>query len=306
MRVMIIVFSPTGNTLKVAEMIRTQLLNTDIQVKLLDITREKCVFHEKRYHTFFKNKASTHDLLLVGGPVYAHHFHFNVLEILKKLPRPNKVWGKTAIPFVTYGGISSGTALFEAAKALQKTGRRVVLAMKINAFHVISRILTVQHNAGMPGDEAIPVIKELVARIKSRTALKSKNIVSHLNYQSLAGRLKAKFIFREKIWQRHLYPKLKINRSICTGCGNCITHCPVQRLCFDKDHLITEKKETPCIHCTECVSICPAGALDFNCNKEKWNKLFAQAIAGKGILPSREEPKSCVYPHTSNKKGKHI
>jgi ferredoxin/flavodoxin len=301
MTAMIIVFSPTGNTRKVAEMIWTQFVNADIKVKLLDITREKCLFREKRYNEFFQDKAFKHDLLLVGGPVYAHHFHFNVLEILKNLPRPDAVWGKTAIPFVTYGGISSGIALFEAAKALQKTGRTIVSGMKINAFHVISRILKTQHNTGMPGAKAIPVIKDLTARIKNGTAADSKDIMSHLNYQSAVGRLKAKFIFLEKIWHRHLYPKLKINHSLCTACGACIAHCPVQCLCFDKDHLITEKKNIPCIHCTECISVCPAGAIDFSFNRDKWNKLFTQAVAGKGILPSGEEPKSCVYPHALKK-----
>ena len=38
------------------------------------------------------------------------------------------------------------------------------------------------------------------------------------------------------------------------------------------------------------------GALEFDCDKEKWDRLFKKAIAGRGPMPSNEMPKSAVYP----------
>ena len=52
MKTAIVVFSPTGNTLKVAKMLKENLKNNGIQAQLLDITSNKKLFHEKNYRNF--------------------------------------------------------------------------------------------------------------------------------------------------------------------------------------------------------------------------------------------------------------
>ena len=58
-------------------------------------------------------EVSEHDILFIGSSVYAHHLQYHVKDLIKKLPQPVHGWGKIAVPFVTYGGISSGIALEE-------------------------------------------------------------------------------------------------------------------------------------------------------------------------------------------------
>jgi len=176
MKVAIVVFSPTGNTLKVAEMLENDLKGNGNSVQLLDITRNRKMFREKRHKECLDENVEAHDILLIGAPVYAHHLHYNMLDVIKSLPKADGKWSKLAVPFLTYGGISSGIALYEAAKTLRKTGRIVVSGMKINAFHAMSRILSTQQNRGMPGGEAIPLIQELTRRITDMSANTCRDI----------------------------------------------------------------------------------------------------------------------------------
>jgi ferredoxin/flavodoxin len=296
MKVAIVVFSPTGNTLKVAEMLENDLKGNGNSVQLLDITRNGKLFREKRYKECLDENVEEHDVLLIGAPVYAHHLHYNMLDVIKSLPKADGKWSKLAVPFVTYGGISSGIALYEAAKILRKTGRIVVSGMKINAFHAMSRILSTQQNRGMPGQEAIPLIQELTRRITGMSANTRRDITKELDYQKAKNRIKARLIFREKLWQNHFYPELKYNEELCTGCGSCVSVCPVQRLELKDRRILIGKNGLACIHCTQCVYTCPAAALYFDCDREKWDRLFKKAVSGEGPLPSREKPKSAVYP----------
>lgn len=296
MKVAIVVFSPSGNTLKVARMIEENLNCKNVQVQLLDITRNGRLFHEKHSEDFLNEHVKKHDVLLIGAPVYAHHMHYNMMDVIRSLPKAEGKWSKLAVPFVTYGGISSGIALYEAAKILKKTGRTVVSGMKINAFHVMSRLFSTHHNSGMPGEEAKPLIQELTSRILSLSANTCRDITRQLDYQTTKSRIKSTLIFREKLWQYHFYPNLKYNEALCTGCGICVSVCPVQRLELQGGRISLGRNGLSCIHCTQCVYACPAGALDFECDKEKWDRLFKKAASGKGPLPSREKPKSAVYP----------
>ena len=90
MTVAIIVFSPTGNTLKVVGMLEKKLEEKGVQVQLVDVTRNGKLFCEKRYEDFLNDNVKEHDVLLVGAPVYAHHMHYIMIEIVKSLPRPDK------------------------------------------------------------------------------------------------------------------------------------------------------------------------------------------------------------------------
>ena len=75
MKFAIVVFSPSGNTLKVAKLIEENLNRNNVQVQLLDITRNGRLFHEKHSEDFLNKNVKKHDVLLIGAPVYAHHMH---------------------------------------------------------------------------------------------------------------------------------------------------------------------------------------------------------------------------------------
>lgn len=299
MKVAILVFSPSGNTLKVAKMLEDKMIENNIQVQLIDTTRKDIFTSKDKMREFLKDNVKEHDLICIGGPVYAHHMHYNLLDLIKVLPQPDNEWGGLALPFVTYGSFSSGVALYEAGKLLRRTGRKNILGFKIEAFHSMSRILSTKVNVNMPGAECEPFIDDIINRIRALD-LSSKatntDVLSDLNYQVFKNKIKANLIFRERFWQNHLYPKLIVNGEKCVSCKKCVDACPVQRLIIEGNKLIINKNNPACIHCGECINTCNLGALDFNKDRSKWNKMFKKASEGRGPLPSNEFPKSEIYP----------
>jgi ferredoxin/flavodoxin len=298
MKVAIIVFSPTGNTLKVGTMLEKSLQDKKNDVQLIDITRST-LFKEENIENYLET-VQEHDILCIGSPVYAHHLHYNVKNIIASLPQPGNGWGRRAVPFVTYGGINSGIALQEAAQLLKRSGRIVVSGMKINSFHCMTKLkkISMKINEGMPGDEALPFIEDLaerLTRLEEAPASNDKDISLKLRYQRWQVKAKAHLIFREKFWQRHLYPRLLFDYSRCTRCGKCATVCPVQRIAINEHGPEIPEGNPDCIHCTSCIASCPADAIDFDADWEKWEALLSKAAAGHGPIPSNESPKSAVY-----------
>ncbi|MFX1283438.1 MAG: EFR1 family ferrodoxin [Promethearchaeota archaeon] len=295
MKIAIIVFSPSGNTLKVAKMLESHLLENNILVQIVDITRTKEVFRYRTFGQYLKQHIEEHDVLCIGSPVYAHHLHYNVQDLIKSLPPPGDGWGRLAIPFITYGGINSGVALQEAGHLLKKTGRIPIAGMKINSQHSLTKLpqISVKVNEGMPGKEIDPLIEELSHKLLNGEGFTDAS--KEFCYQKLKVRIKAKTIFREKLWQNYLYPKQVINLEKCIHCSKCSNICPVQRIEMIDKRPTIPKGSPSCIHCGSCVSHCPSHAITFNTNWNRWNKLLSKAAAGHGPLPSNEVPKSAVY-----------
>ena len=163
MKIAIIVFSPSGNTLKVAKMLENHLLENNVRVQVIDITRIKEIFRYRTFGQYMIDHVEEHDVLCIGSPVYAHHLHYNIQDLIKSLPPVGDGWGRLAIPFITYGGINSGVALQEAGHLLKKTGRIPIAGMKINSHHSLTKLpqISVKVNEGMPGKEISPLIEEL-------------------------------------------------------------------------------------------------------------------------------------------------
>ena len=169
--------------------------------------------------------------------------------------------------------------------------------MKISASHRMTRaFLDEEYNAGKPGEEVLPVIEELTRRIEG---LKNQRDVADrsdtLCYQTRKFFFKANVIFREKLWQRFMYPTLLIDREQCSQCGKCIRECPAQHIeKGDKGRILT-KESSSCIHCFNCVAGCPAKALSLSGELEK-----AREFMGKMIRKPKENPLSAVYPIGGN------
>ena len=120
MRVLIIVFSPAGSTLKIAKELEVRLIAANNQVQILNVTANKALFRDGKFKETLEEKVEAHDLICIGSPVYEKHIEWYVKKIFNKLPKPDTKWGKLAIPVVTYGGVSSGVSLIEAVKLLKK------------------------------------------------------------------------------------------------------------------------------------------------------------------------------------------
>jgi len=294
MKIAIIQFSPSGNTLNVTKMIVNEMEYRNHEVQLIDITHEKKIFLERDFQNFLKEKIKPHNILLIGSPVYAHHLQYHMQDLIKELPSPNDIWGKYAIPYVTYGGISSGIALKEAAGLLKKSGRIIPLGMKVSASHKMTRaFMDEEFNKNIKLNDKLPQITELVARImRLENNDHAKCNARSLDYNGLLTYLKAEIIFKEKIWHEKRYPKIMIDRELCKNCGKCATNCPVLHLSIN-NNMLYENHHTPCIHCFNCVTDCPYKAIKLIGDIDKGRAFMSKMIKKNG---NKEFPETTVYP----------
>lgn len=294
MKIAIIQFSPSGNTFKVSELIKRELEQRNLEVQLLDITGKKEFFIEKNIQKFLADNVGKHDVLLIGSPVYANHLQYHVQDLITSLPKPNDIWGKYAIPYVTYGGISSGIALKEAGELLKISKRIVPIGMKVSASHRMTRaILNEEFNKEKLLDNNFPQVTELVNRIiQLNHNFISNSSVKFLAYNGLITALKANILFKEKVMHEKRYPKISIDQSICTICGKCVKSCPVLHLA-KKDNRIIENSQSPCIHCLNCIIQCPNNAIKLKGDLEKGTAFLKKMIIKNG---NKETPETSVYP----------
>ena len=294
MEAIIIYFSPTGNTRFVANTILKEFQKNEILTQLVDVTKNEILFNEKNPEKFLSESIPKHDILMIGSPVYAHHVQYHVMDLIKKLPRPNKEkWGKIAIPFVTYGGIDSGIALEEAEKYLKKSGRTVIGGLKFSASHNMTRVfMDVEFNKGKPNDEILPIIEELVETIKQidlKSPATSKSKL--LQYQSRKAALIAKIILNEKKFHEKRYPNPVISLDKCVHCGKCVSACPVVHWKSESEKIIGNP-DNNCIHCYNCIHVCNSDAITLTGDLEKGREFMQNMIEEKG---NKESPANFFY-----------
>jgi len=300
MRVLIIVFSPAGSTLKIAKELEERLIAANNHVQLLNVTASSPMFKDGKFKETLEEKVEAHDLICIGSPVYEKHIEWYVKKIFKNLPKPDTKWGALAIPFVTYGGVSSGIALPEAVSMLKKSGRTPIAAMKIEASHIVSKKLTARVNEGMPGAEAYPLISELVERISEAETRRGevKDFSKQLNYQNFKEKMVCG-IMKESLLHKYKYPAFKVIGDKCIKCGKCVEICPVQRIGIENKLPKMAGKDKMCIHCFSCTGVCPAEAITFENDEEDWSEIdrILKLVSAEGSLfNSMETPRSAVYP----------
>ncbi len=294
MKITIIQFSPSGSTRKVTSMLENELKRRGQQVQVLDITGNEDVFIRKDIQAFLSKNIEPHDVLLIGSPVYAHHLQYHVQDLIAALPKPGRIWGKYAIPYVCYGGISSGIALKEAALLLKKSGRIVPAGMKVSAPHSMTRaFMDREFNGDKLQSDELPEVVELADRIMELDGNPAARCnANSMSYNGFATTLKAKIIFKEKLWHEKRYPQISIDGKLCSNCGKCVKACPVRHLSKGEKQAI-ETDLSPCIHCLNCVSDCPLKAIKLTGDLEKGRTFMTKMITKNG---NKEMPQTAVYP----------
>jgi ferredoxin/NAD(P)H-dependent FMN reductase len=296
--VLILVFSPAGSTRKIAQGLEARLSAKGHVVQFLDISANLEIFKKGKIAEVLQAKVKKHDLLCIGSPVYEKHIEMYMKKVYEALPKPDEVWGSLAVPFFTYGGISSGVALRQARKILLRRGRRVLAAMKIESSHIVTKKLKTRVNENLPGPEAEAVLDELVNRIESiNTDAKSVSRRT-LNYQGLKERFVAA-LMKERVLHLKLYGRLRVDPQLCIYCQKCLASCPIQRIEAVNQKAYMTQTIPECIHCFSCVNVCAQAAISYENGDAGWaeiERIFSKVAKEGSLFRSEEADRSVVYP----------
>ncbi|KAF0091725.1 MAG: hypothetical protein FD141_1514 [Fusobacteria bacterium] len=288
MKVVIIYFSPCGSTGKVANFISKDFERLDWEVQLLNMTKDLDLFPNGDFLKFI-NRIESHDLLLIGGPIYIDHLHYNVLDLITRLPKADDIsHSSNAGVFTTFGKITPGVGTAEACKELGKVGRKTWAALEVDSEHCVSRNIDYPISEGLPGDEVLELVKDFVEYLikvvddKERPLkdIESKLVSSFAEFPNLAD---------ERLVTINSFPDIEFNYDLCEQCYICVDKCPVNYLVI-KDGYPTMLPDDICVHCTNCLYYCPNGAVVMDLYDKKsfyMKQLAKQKLEPDGISISR-------------------
>jgi len=244
MKTLIITFSQTGNTRKVAEEIRQGILSAAAECDLIELKQIDPASLE------------TYDLVGLGCPVFYYQEPCNIRQFIAKLPQ---LAGRQWFVFCTHGAVM-GITLESMSTGLQRKGIRVIGYHDTYASATLPFYPYPMLTAGHPDETDLEE-----ARIFGKlVAARSRSIHSGEAFQPIAPpvvpqqwhdnarRFTAEFLQR-------IFPELTINASRCSGCHVCQESCPVEGIDIDRD---PPQIQNPCIYCWNCVNICPEAAIE--------------------------------------------
>lgn len=298
MKIAILVFSPSGNTLQICKNLEEKLEKKNHKLQIMDITRKKEYFNNESIKEALLKEIKPHDILITASPVYEKHLEFYMKQVLSSIPKPDSIWGSAAIPLVTYGGISSGKALSEMFSILKKKKRNILGCLKIESSHIIHDKLTPRVNEFLPQERNIQLLDDIVSLIDNYDSnnFKQGNLKKQLKYHNFRESVLSTLL-NEKMLHKHKYPAFIIQEDKCTSCLKCISECSVQRI-TNVNGRPQIQPERLCIHCFACEKACPSDAITFENGQEGWNlinRVYSKVSEENSFFRSKETPKSQLY-----------
>ncbi len=254
MNTLIICFSQTGNTLKVAERIRDGIIDVTGECDLVDLKDAD------------SGSLAGYDLVGLGCPVFYYKEPFNVRDFIGALP---ELAGKHWFVFCTHGSVM-GKTLISMSEHLGEKGITVIghhdtYSDASLPFYPYPT-LTTGHPDSLDYEEARAFGKEIAER-SQRIAKGESDLVPRLDPVPEEWTTDADMLTLEFL--NGVMPRLHIDMEKCINCHECEDNCPVQGIDVEAD---PPRIQQPCIYCWYCAKICPTLAIGTN-----WDDLVAMA-----------------------------
>ena len=246
MKVLIIYFSQTGNTKKIAETIKKGILKSDNTCEIAQIKEVNI------------DKLENYDLIGIGTPTFFYREPINVKNFIQDLKGTK---GKHCFLFCTHGSLI-GNTFYYMNEELTKKGYTVIGTFDSYGYSSIQFYPEVMHTHGHPDDIELKEAEEFGENICDRS----------LKVQNGETSLIPKFELISKTWWarqskqltlevlRKISPKFKINVDKCTKCLTCQEACPTNAIDVEVDP--PEIQKEGCISCWYCEKACPEGAIE--------------------------------------------
>lgn len=223
MNVYKMVFSPTGGTMKAADMVAQTLAD---EVTLVDLCDSK-----KDFRNLVLNED---DVAVIAVPSYGGRVPTTAVARLSKC-RGN---GARAVLMAVYGNRAYEDTLLELQDTVKEAGFKVVAAIAAVAEHSIAH----QFATGRPDAQDQQLLETFAQSIKEKLA---------------SGELSAPHLPGNRPYKTSSVSMVPKATKACVSCGLCAQKCPVQAI----DRLYPQNVDKKaCISCMRCVTICPQHA----------------------------------------------
>ena len=249
-KTLVVYSSPAGTTRHVAQVIMKTLDDLGYQHRVSDLGNR-----DDRSKLSSQVKDLTNGCCLwIGSPVYAGHAVPPIMDFITQLPVGK---GSYAVPFVTWGGVTSGVALYEMGEVLGEKGYIVLGAAKVIAVHSMMWQFKNPLGEGHPDAEDDAMIERLVGDVHSKLLSDVKKAISldDLNYQPKEVQESMQKVNIEVAKQ--MLPPRQLDEDACTKCGICEEECPAQAVRCDPYPQFGDA----CFLCYNCVRLCEEGAI---------------------------------------------
>ena len=247
---LIVYLSPAGTTRHVSQVIEKKLKELGCEAKLYDLGNRE---NTEKLNGEIKNGLKDY-CFWVGTPVYAGHAVPQITNFISGLPDGKENF---AVPFVTWGAVTSGLTLDEMGKVLADKGYAVLGAAKIVAVHSMMWRSEYPLGGGHPDIEDDKMIEDLVDAVntKWKGGPLSPLPLDKLNYQPQPVQEWLQTVNIEAA--KTMLPPLQLVEEACTKCGICEKECPAFAITLDPYPKFGEA----CILCYNCVRLCEDGAI---------------------------------------------
>lgn len=249
----IVYCSPAGTTRKVALSIGSRLQEMGREAVFFDLAS-----HSPESIIQASFGFSGFRCLWLGTPVYAQHAVPPVQQFLQSLPL--EMESCVAVPWVTWGAVSSGVALLEMGGQLVQKGCFLAGAGKIVAEHSSMWRSERPLGQGRPDEEDLAHVRGLVDRVLSKldsTQWQSLSL-DVLDYQPEWLKDKAAQMSIAEL--KKVHPGYSLDEASCTQCGICEQECPAGAIRLDP----YPRRDESCFLCNNCARLCPEGAINID------------------------------------------
>lgn len=250
MKCMICFFSPTRNTYNVCKNMVYILKSYGYEIDMLDVTKRELREKKNANHIFY-------DLYVIAFPVYSQRIPDIFSEYLQRV----SINSQNAIIVSTYGSVTEGNALSQAAAILNKKNLQIYGAIALPSEHsyrsaFMSGYIYDNYNA-----ELEFFFKNALFNKESKKAVKIRSNLAvgmFFSQRFLTGiTLKIPNVIKEK----------------CVRCNKCIQACPTNAIDINLNISANQ-----CIRCAACVKVC-----EFEARECVFKNYISRIIVAKGI-----------------------
>ena len=245
MKILIVIFSATGNTAKIAEVIHQELKQLGADVEEKDITSyddRKDPLYLTPYHA-----------VIFGFPIHARRAPRIVREWLDTLDGQ----GKLCATFFTYGGFTVHPTHFSTSEILKNRGFDLVSSAEFLAKHTFN-IGGWSAMENHPNESDFGIAKEFSKKTYKRFVGEDPGRPDEFDKTELT---------QEKLDEGEKMPFLAITQlpsrmgADCSMCMICEELCPTHTMNAEMGE-VSEKEK--CIACLRCIDNCPEDVLSIN------------------------------------------